>query len=135
MTPRVLHTVLDAKDCRGLAEFYRELLALHYRAGDEPPADGVDDADWLVLLDDNEDRVLAVQSKHNLTPATWPREDVPMQAHLDIGVLSTDELRSAVALAERLGAVRLLDRSDDVDEPLMVLGDPEGHPFCWLVTG
>ena len=49
--PRLLHTVLDTTDCRGLAEFYRELLGLQYRHGDEPPTDGPDDADWLVLVD------------------------------------------------------------------------------------
>lgn len=38
--PRLLHTVLDATDVRRLAEFYRELLGLWYRPGDEPPADG-----------------------------------------------------------------------------------------------
>jgi hypothetical protein len=28
--PVLLHTAIDAQDCRGLAEFYRELLGLHY---------------------------------------------------------------------------------------------------------
>ncbi|WP_308191411.1 hypothetical protein [Arsenicicoccus bolidensis] len=37
--PSVLHTVLDAEDVRALAEFYRRLLALVYRPGDEPPTD------------------------------------------------------------------------------------------------
>jgi Glyoxalase-like domain len=50
--PRLLHTVVDATNARQLAEFYRELLGLRYRPGDEPPADGTsDDADWLVLVD------------------------------------------------------------------------------------
>lgn len=48
--PVLLHTAIDARDCRGLAEFYRELLGLHYRPGDELPSDGSkDDADWLVM--------------------------------------------------------------------------------------
>ena len=38
--PVLMHTAVDAPDCRGLAEFYRELLGLHYRPGDEPPSDG-----------------------------------------------------------------------------------------------
>jgi hypothetical protein len=37
-----LHTAIDTTDARGLAEFYRELLGLRYRPGDEPPAGGVD---------------------------------------------------------------------------------------------
>jgi hypothetical protein len=50
--PRLLHTVLDTTRPRELAEFYRRLLGLEYRPGDEPPADGgPDDADWLVLVD------------------------------------------------------------------------------------
>ena len=50
--PTLLHTVLDTTEPRRLAEFYRELLGLQYRPGDEPPADGnVVDADWLVLTD------------------------------------------------------------------------------------
>ena len=35
--PVLLHTAIDARDCRGLAEFYRQLLGLHYRPGDEAP--------------------------------------------------------------------------------------------------
>ena len=35
-------TVLDTTDARGLAEFYRQLLGLEYRPGDEPPAAGED---------------------------------------------------------------------------------------------
>ena len=35
--------------------------------------------------------------------------------------------------AEAMGAVVLLDRTDDEDEPLYVLADPSGHPFCVFV--
>lgn len=50
--PVLMHTALDATDCRALAEFYRAFLGLHYRPGDEvADADAHDDADWLVLLD------------------------------------------------------------------------------------
>jgi hypothetical protein len=46
------HTVLDTTDVRGLAEFYRHLLGLQYRPGDEPAAEGTpDDVDWLVLTE------------------------------------------------------------------------------------
>ncbi|MEJ7689607.1 MAG: hypothetical protein WKF76_03780 [Nocardioidaceae bacterium] len=31
--PVLLHTALDARDCRGVAEFYRQFLGLHYREG------------------------------------------------------------------------------------------------------
>jgi hypothetical protein len=32
-----------------------------------------------------------------------------------------------------LGATLLYYRTDDQDEPLYVLADPAGHPFCLLV--
>lgn len=129
-----MHTAIDAPDCRGLAEFYRRLLGLRYRAGDEPPAPGEpDDSDWLVLVDDAERRVLAVQEKKDMTPSTWPSEEVPMQMHMDFAVTSVEELERHRARAEDLGARLIWDRSDDVDEPLYVLADPAGHPFCLLV--
>lgn len=38
--PHLLQTVLDTTDVRSLAEFYRQLLGLVCRPGDEPPAQG-----------------------------------------------------------------------------------------------
>lgn len=133
--PRVLHTVLDTTDPRGLAEFYRLLLGLRYRPGDEPPADGAaDDADWLVLTEDDGARVLAFQEVERLEPTTWPDHDVPMQLHLDLTVESVEELEHHRTRAEGLGARLLLDRSADADEPLYVFADPAGHPFCLFVA-
>lgn len=132
--PVLLHTVLDARDCRALAEFYRQLLGLHYREGEEPPPAGeADDADWLVLLDEAGERVLTVQEKKDTTPPTWPSERVPMQLHMDFKVPTVQELERHRARAIELGARLLLDRSDDDGEPLYVLADPAGHPFCLLV--
>lgn len=132
--PQLLHTVLDATDVRGLAEFYRALLGLRYRPGDEPPSDrGTDDADWLVLTADDGSRRLAFQEVERLEPTTWPSHDVPMQAHLDFTVESREALDRHRARAEDLGARLLLDRTDDPDEALYVLADPAGHPFCLLV--
>ena len=127
-------TAIDARDPRALAEFYRDLLALHYRPGDEaPPPPEADDTDWIVLLDAADDRVLAVQAKPDLRPSTWPSEEVPMQMHMDFRVPDPQELEIQRERAVDLGARVLMDRSDDLDEPLYVLGDPEGHPFCLLV--
>lgn len=132
--PRLLHTVLDTTDPRGLAEFYRGLLGLHYRPGDEAPTDySADEADWLVLVDDAGRRQLAVQLVPELTPTTWPTHDVPMQLHLDFTVTSGAELERHRARAETLGARVLSDRTDDPGEPLYVLADPAGHPFCLFV--
>jgi catechol 2,3-dioxygenase-like lactoylglutathione lyase family enzyme len=132
--PVLLHTAIDARDCRGLAEFYRKLLGLHYREGEEPPTDGsADDADWLVLLDDAGQRVVTIQEKTDTTPPTWPSEEVPMQMHLDFKVPTAEELRHHRQRALDLGATELYDRSQDDGEPLYVLADPAGHPFCLLV--
>jgi catechol 2,3-dioxygenase-like lactoylglutathione lyase family enzyme len=132
--PRMLHTVLDTTDVRALAEFYRELLGLRYRDGDEPPSDGSpDDADWLVLTDSDGNRRLAFQQVDQLTPTTWPEHDVPMQLHIDYVVSSAEELERQRQRAEALGARVLLDRTDDPDEPLYVFADPAGHPFCMFV--
>ena len=132
--PVLLQTAIDAPDCRGLAEFYRQFLGLHYRGGDEPPTDGSsDDADWLVLLDDDGNRVVTIQQKCDTRPSTWPSEDVPMQMHMDFKVVDVQELERHRQAAEQLGARLLYDRSQDEGEPLYVLADPAGHPFCLLV--
>ena len=132
--PVLLHTAIDARDCRALGEFYRQLLGLRYREGDEPPTNGVpDDTDWLVLLDDNGNRVLSIQEKVDTMPPTWPSEEVPMQMHMDFRVSSAEDLERHRERAETLGARLLHDRSKDEGEPLYVLADPAGHPFCLLV--
>ena len=131
--PRLLHTVIDTTDPRGLAEFYRQLLGLRYRPGDEPPTDAPDAADWLVLVDEGGGRVLAFQEVDRLERTTWPSHDVPMQLHLDFTVPGVAELERHRARAEELGAKVLFDRTEDDDEPLYVLADPSGHPFCLFV--
>ncbi len=132
--PVLLHTAIDARDCRGLAEFYRELLGLHYRPGDELPSDGSkDDADWLVMVDDTGNRVLSIQEKKDTSPPTWPSEQVPMQMHMDFTVPTAEDLECHRQRAQELGANVLYDRSQEAGEPLYVMADPAGHPFCLLV--
>lgn len=132
--PQLLHTAIDTTDARRLAEFYRQLLGLQYRKGDEPPPGGVtDDADWLVLVDSSGARKLAFQEVDRLERTTWPEHDVPMQMHLDFTVSSLDELKRQRERAESLGGRLLLDRTDEEGEPLYVLADPSGHPFCIFV--
>jgi catechol 2,3-dioxygenase-like lactoylglutathione lyase family enzyme len=133
--PTLMHTALDAMDCRELAEFYRAFLGLRYRPGDEPPDGGrVDEADWLVLVDESGRRVFAFNQVASLARPTWPTDEVPKQMHHDFRVSSVAELEEQRRRAEALGAVLLYDRSDDEAEPLYVLADPAGHPFCVLVS-
>jgi catechol-2,3-dioxygenase len=133
--PKLVQTALDTTDVRGLAEFYRQLLGLVYRPGDEPPADGsADDADWLVLTDASGVRKLAFQQVDELGPTTWPRHEVPQQLHLDTSVPDRAALERHRHRALALGAELRLDRSDDPDEALYVLADPAGHMFCIFVA-
>ena len=133
--PQLLHTVLDTTNVRQLAEFYRELLGLQYRPGDEPPGDGTpDDADWLVLVDSAGERKLAFQHADTVTRTTWPLHDVPMQLHVDFTVPSVAELERQRQRAEALGAEVIFDRTDDPEEPLYVFADLAGHPFCIFVA-
>ncbi|MDX6277819.1 MAG: hypothetical protein QOJ72_1947, partial [Nocardioidaceae bacterium] len=68
MTVKFQQTVLDCTDARALAEFYRELLELSYRPGDETPQEG---EDWLVLVNESGAN-LAFQQIDELPEATWP---------------------------------------------------------------
>ncbi|WP_159798746.1 VOC family protein [Puerhibacterium puerhi] len=131
--PTIRQVVLDTTDARGLAEFYRRLFGLSYRAGDEPPADGApDDADWLVLRNPGAVQ-LAFQQVERLAAPTWPDGEVPQQLHLDCTVADVAALDAQTERALSLGARLLRDRSDDPQEPLRVLADPAGHPFCLFV--
>jgi len=135
--PRVRQTVLDTTDARGLAEFYRALLGLQYRPGDEPPDPGQADErghDWLVLRTADGVPQLAFQQVDDLPAPTWPEPGIPQQLHLDLTVESAEALREQHDRALSLGAKVLYDRSDDAEEPLYVFADPSGHPFCIFVA-
>ena len=137
MAPPVLRqVVLDSTDARALAEFYRELLQLAYRPGDEPPPTGEPDEagqDWLVLRDGAGRPQLAFQQVAELAEATWPDGPHPQMLHLDLTVPTVEDLQEQHGRALSLGARLLLDRSEDPEEPLRVYADPAGHPFCIFV--
>jgi catechol 2,3-dioxygenase-like lactoylglutathione lyase family enzyme len=136
--PRMRQVVLDTTDARGLAEFYRELLGLSYRPGDEPPAPGQDDErgrDWLVLrgAGGGDPTSIAFQQVAHLPRVTWPEGPHPQMLHLDLTVEDAETLVRQRDRATALGAEILWDRFDDPDEPLYVFADPAGHPFCIFV--
>src|SRR3954471_133595 len=119
--PRRMHTALDATDARGLAEFYRELLGMRYRPGDEPPVAGEPDpagADWLVLRPAGGGGQLAFQQVGELPEPTWPEGPHPQMLHLDMTVQTPGELLAQRSRVLALGGRQLLDRFDDTQEPL-----------------
>ena len=135
--PQFRQVVLDTTDARALAEFYRELLGLRYRPGDEPPPPGEPDPrgrDWLVLLAATGSAGMAFQQVASLPEATWPEGPRPQQLHLDLTVPTAADLEAQHERALALGAKVLYDRFDDPEEPLRVYADPAGHPFCIFVA-
>ncbi|MFC4785814.1 VOC family protein [Nocardioides sp. MAHUQ-72] len=144
--PFVAQTVLDCRQPRTLAEFYRQLLGYSYRPGDEPPAAGEPDergADWLVLRPEPDawrsGRGLAFQANAEFVAPVWtPEPDRPgdqqMMLHLDMAVSDTESLEHQRQRVLDLGGTVLHDRSADEEEPLYVFADPSGHPFCIFVS-
>jgi catechol-2,3-dioxygenase len=135
--PALRQVALDSTDARGLAEFYRRLLGMTYRPGDEPPASGQPDPKgqaWLVLRGREDGWRIAFQQVAVLPEATWPDGPVPQQLHLDLSVPTTEDLATQHEHALSLGARLLQDRSQDAEEPLYVYADPAGHPFCIFVA-
>ncbi|MCZ2402047.1 VOC family protein [Paenarthrobacter sp. Z7-10] len=136
-TPTLRQVVLDCEDARQLAEFYRQLLGLNYRAGDELPPAGTPDAkgkEWLVLCSAGGAPALAFAQVPALPRPTWPEGSRPQMLHLDTSVPSKAELQVQYRRATALGAKLLRDRSNDDAEPLYVFADPAGHPFCIFVA-
>ncbi len=129
--PKLRQVVLDGTDVRGLAEFWRELLGLHYRPGDEQPSD---EDDWLVLRNAAGLGQLAFQRVERLAESTWPDDTIPQQLHLDLSVSTPGELLAQHDRALALGARLIFDRFEDPEEPLRVYADPAGHPFCIFVA-
>ena len=134
VVPQLLQTVLDARDARREAEFWRMLLGLAYRSGDEAPADGSDEKDWLVLTHPDGRRCLAVQHVEQLPESRWPEPGHPSVSHLDTTVPSRSALDAVHDLVLELGGELRLDRTDVEDEPLRAYASPEGHVFCVFVA-
>lgn len=131
---RLRQVVLDTTDARRLAEFYRQLLDYVYRPGDDPPIDGPDTLDWLVLVDPATGSRVAFQQVDEVPAASWPTGPHPQQLHLDLTVRSVAALDSEHDRVLTLGGRLLSDRTDDPAEPLRVYADPAGHPFCVFVV-
>jgi hypothetical protein len=134
--PVIRQVVLDSTNPRASAEFWRQLLGLVYRRGHEVPDLGSDDRvghEWLNLLTSDGAACLAFQGVEQMSRSTWPEPATPQQIHLDLTVANFEELESASQRVIELGGTMLYDRANDVNEPLRVFGDVDGHPFCIFV--
>ncbi len=78
--------------------------------------------------------MLAFQQVDEQARTTWPSQQVPQQLHLDMTVPDRAALERQRERALALGAELRLDRSDDQEEPLYALADPDGHMFCIFVA-
>ena len=87
-----------------------------------------------MLVDEAGRRVFAFQEVPSLARPDWPGHQVPKRMHHDFRVPDVADLMRQKQRAEDLGATLLYDRTDDEGEPLFVLADPAGHPFCLLVS-
>ncbi|MFH9607223.1 VOC family protein [Streptomyces sp. NPDC017448] len=129
--------VLDSTEPRELAEFYRVLLGLVYRPGDEPPQAGeADEAgrDWLVLRTADGAPRMAFQHVDRLAAPTWPEGTVPQQMHLDLSVPSVEDLQAQHERVLALHGRLLFDHGKGPGESFRVYADPSGHPFCIFVS-
>lgn len=126
--PTLIAPCLDAEDAPALASFWKELLGLPYR-----PDQGPEEEPGFIVINGHDGAPqLAIQAVESLPRATWPSSDVPAQAHLDLFVRDRVSQARHVARAVQLGARVLDDRSGDDRDPLVVLADPAGHPFCLI---
>jgi Glyoxalase-like domain len=105
---------LDCADPQSLGEFWAAMLGGEVTLA--KPTTVMVRTDWMWLA--------AFQVEDYVAP-TWPRNEVPKQIHLDLGVT---DLESAFAEAQRLGATPA--PFQPAPELRRILFDPAGHPFC-----
>lgn len=114
MKPRIQEIVVDCADPRALAPFWAALLETRWAALDES---------WAMV--DADPLLLAFQR------VPEPKSSPKNRVHIDVQVA---DAASAVARAEALGARRTgqVELSPSGDG-YVVLQDPEGNEFCFVV--
>ena len=110
---------LDCADAVPLAEFWAAMLGGEIMFATAAGAVGVrTHGVWLIAIEISDYR-----------PPTWPDAGIPKQIHLDLAV---DDLETAVAESERLGAT--LAAVQPAPDRWRVMLDPAGHPFCLTIA-
>lgn len=122
---RLSGPTLDASDPLALAMFYQRLLGWTIVEQEQPSA-GDAGKGWAMLRSPSGTQKLEVQWEPNYQRPTWPSSEGEqlMMMHLDFGV---DNLRAGVDWAIAAGATIAANQPQD---DVVVLLDPEGHPFC-----
>lgn len=116
--------VLGTPDPHRLAGFYARLLGWAEVEGSDPS--------FVRLRAPERERPgLSFQLEPDHEPPVWPPRPgtQQMQGHVDVLV---DDLAAEVARAEALGATR---EAHQPGEGVVVLRDPDGHPFCLFLEG
>ena len=109
--------VVNCSDERKTAEFYKNLLGWKFT---------VVEPGWILMRDPGGGTGLSFQTEEGYAPPVWP-EEPGVQAkmlHLDFLV---DDLPAAVGHALACGARKA---PEQFLEGVVVLFDPDGHPFC-----
>jgi len=114
---------IDCKDPQALCDFYAAMLGWERVELWGCPALRNENALVFLFLEADDFEYI---------PPVWPEEDGTQQKqmHFDFQI---DDLDSAVAAAEALGAVKAAEQYGG--EYFVTMLDPEGHPFCLCVKG
>lgn len=133
-TPLWISSVtIGSPDPRTAAQFYHRLLGWPITAED-PPGDGrPPEAGWAQLrAPEGQQGLMTINLEYEAahTRPVWPSEPgrQHVTTHLDIPV---DDLAAAVTHALAAGAVLASDQPQD---DVRVLLDPDGHPFCLFTS-
>lgn len=116
--------VLDCPDIHALADFYMRLLGWE-KSFEEPGY-------FLAISPRGGGMQIAFQTNELYIPPVWPEEGTKQQQmlHLDFAVAGPELLEPAVRQALSCGARRApVQYSDE----WVVMFDPVGHPFCFVV--
>jgi catechol 2,3-dioxygenase-like lactoylglutathione lyase family enzyme len=106
---------MDCADPAALADFYRRMLELEITYTSED----------FVFLGEMGPQGIGFVRVANYEPPTWPKPDVPKQAHMEFAV---DDLDAGEEALLKLGATKPAEQPQP--DRWRVMLDPAGHPFC-----
>ena len=118
-----VYTALDCDNPVELAHFYSKITGLKIQPFDE--GETGETCEWLELWDENEQTKMAFQKIDNYRKPTWPKGDLPQQAHMDFHAKDLDIAEKQLL---EIGAVKA--EFQPKPHRFRVYLDPAGHPFC-----